>query len=410
MNDFIIVNEKNPMSENGYRNGVSKNGHSNGSIKADKVNSANGNGAIEIERPVVIASPRPAAAPKEQRAQLSGVGVVGLGYWGPNWVRNLHQSQAAKRIVACDLDQKRRTHVSELYSDLETTSRFEDLLNDDEIEGIVVATPVGTHYAMAKRALEAGKSVLVEKPLATSSEEASDLVKTAREKKLTLMVGHTFEYSAPVLKMHDIIASGEIGDVFYISSVRANLGLFQRDVNVTWDLATHDISIILNLMGGREPEAVSCQGESHYGHGVEDVAMLTLRFERNVIAFIHVSWLDPDKIRRTTVVGSRKMLVYDDTAPQEKIRIYDKGVTAQKYYDTFGEFQFSYRYGDIQIPRIEEKEPLFCECEHFVKCIKNGETPNTDGVNGARVVNVLEAANYSLRRGGLMVPLGAALR
>jgi predicted dehydrogenase len=407
MNDFIIINEKTPMTENGHRNGVSKNGHSNGSTN---VNGANGNGAIELERPIVIANPRAGAAVKDRRAQLSGVGVVGLGYWGPNWVRNLHQSQAARRLVACDLDQKRRTHVSQLYPDLETTSRFEDLVNDDEIEGIVVATPVGTHYAMAKRALEAGKSVLVEKPLATSSEEATDLVKTAREKNLVLMVGHTFEYSAPVLKMHDIIASGEIGDVFYISSVRANLGLFQRDVNVTWDLATHDISIILNLMGGREPEAVSCQGESHYGHGVEDVAMLTLRFERNVIAFIHVSWLDPDKIRRTTVVGSRKMLVYDDTAPQEKIRIYDKGVTAQKYYDTFGEFQFSYRYGDIQIPRIEEKEPLFSECEHFVKCIKNRQTPNTDGVNGARVVNVLEAANYSLRRGGLMVPLGAALR
>ena len=376
----------------------------------EKVNGANGKSAIELERPIAIVNPRPAAAVKEQRAQLRGVGVVGLGYWGPNWVRNLHQSQAARRIVACDLDQKRRTHVSQLYSDLETTSHFEDLLNDDDIEGIVVATPVGTHYGMAKRALEAGKSVLVEKPMATSNEEANDLVKTAREKNLILMVGHTFEYSAPVLKMHDIIASGELGDVFYISSVRANLGLFQRDVNVTWDLATHDISIILNLMGGHEPEAVSCQGESHYGQGVEDVAMITLRFERNVIAFIHVSWLDPDKIRRTTVVGSRKMLVYDDTAPQEKIRIYDKGVTAQKYYDTFGEFQFSYRYGDIQIPRIEEKEPLFCECEHFVNCIKSGETPNTDGVNGARVVSVLEAANYSLRRGGLMVPLGAALR
>ena len=415
MNDFILINEKRPMSENGYHNGVSKNGHSNGSVKVEHVNGvnpngANGNGAIEIVRPAPIVTPRPTAAVKEQRSQLRGVGIVGLGYWGPNWVRNLHQSQAARRIVACDLDQKRRAHVSQLYSDLETTSHYDDLLNDDEIEGIVVATPVGTHYAMAKRALEAGKSVLVEKPLATSNDEANDLVKTAREKKLILMVGHTFEYSAPVQKMHDIIASGELGDVFYISSVRANLGLFQRDVNVTWDLATHDISIILNLMGGREPEAVSCQGESHYGHGVEDVAMLTLRFERNMIAFIHVSWLDPDKIRRTTVVGSRKMLVYDDTAPQEKIRIYDKGVTAQKYYDTFGEFQFSYRYGDIQIPRIEEKEPLFCECEHFVKCIKSGETPNTDGVNGARVVSVLEAANYSLRRGGLMVPLGAALR
>jgi predicted dehydrogenase len=409
MNDFIMINEKSRL-ENGYRNGVSKNGHANGLPKAENVNGANGKSAIELERPIAVVNPRPAAAVKEQRAQLRGIGVVGLGYWGPNWVRNLHQSQAARRIIACDLDQKRRSHVSQLYSDLETTSHFEELLNDDDVEGIVVATPVGTHYAMAKRALEAGKSVLVEKPMATSNEEANDLVKTAREKNLVLMVGHTFEYSAPVLKMHDIIASGELGDVFYISSVRANLGLFQRDVNVTWDLATHDISIILNLMGGREPEAVSCQGESHYGHGVEDVAMLTLRFERNVIAFIHVSWLDPDKIRRTTVVGSRKMLVYDDTAPQEKIRIYDKGVTAQKYYDTFGEFQFSYRYGDIQIPRIEEKEPLFCECEHFVNCIKSGQTPNTDGVNGARVVNVLEAANYSLRRGGLMVPLGAALR
>jgi predicted dehydrogenase len=409
MNDFIMINEKTVM-ENGYRNGVSKNGHANGLPKVENVNGANGKSAIELERPIAAVNPRPAAAVKEQRAQLRGIGVVGLGYWGPNWVRNLHQSQAARRIIACDLDQKRRLHVSQLYSDLETTSRFEDLLNDDDVEGIVVATPVGTHYGMAKRALEAGKSVLVEKPMATSNEEANDLVKTAREKNLILMVGHTFEYSAPVLKMHDIIASGELGEVFYISSVRANLGLFQRDVNVTWDLATHDISIILNLMNGHEPEAVSCQGESHYGHGVEDVAMLTLRFERNVIAFIHVSWLDPDKIRRTTVVGSRKMLVYDDTAPQEKIRIYDKGVTAQKYYDTFGEFQFSYRYGDIQIPRIEEKEPLFCECEHFVNCIKSGQTPNTDGVNGARVVSVLEAANYSLRRGGLMVPLGAALR
>src|SRR5258708_26227690 len=408
MNDFIMINEKRPTMENGYHNGVSKNGHSNGSLKVDKVNGANGNGAIEIERPIPVVNARPIVAVKEQRAQLRGVGVVGLGYWGATWVRNLHQSQAARRIVACDLDQKRRSHVSALFSDLETTSHFEDLLNDDDIEGIVVATTVGTHYAMAKRALEAGKSVLVEKPMATSTEEANDLVKTAREKKLVLMVGHTFEYSAPVLKMHDIIASGESGDVFYISSGRTTLGLFQRDVNVTWDLATHDISIILNLMGGREPQPVSCQGESHYGHGVEDVAMLTLRFERNIIAFIHVSWLDPDKIRRTTVVGSRKMLVYDDTAPQEKIRIYDKGVTAQKNYDTLGEFQFSYRYGDIQIPRIEEKEPLYSECEHFVNCMKNGETPKPDGVNGARVVNVLEAANYSLRRGGLMVPLGAA--
>ena len=377
---------------------VTKNGHHNALLKVQLVRQ-NGHLNVLVKEPV-----------KEQNQPLRGVGVVGLGYWGPNWVRNFQQGHWARRVVACDLDQKRREHVAQLYSDLETTNRFEDLLSDPDIEGIVVATPVKMHYMMASRALEANKSVLVEKPLATSSQEAEELMKLAQERGKILMVGHTFEYSAPVLKMREIISSGELGDVFYVSSVRANLGLFQRDVNVTWDLATHDISIILNLMGGRMPEAVSCQGESHYGNGVEDVAMLTLRFERNVIAFIHVSWLDPDKIRRTTVVGSRKMLVYDDTTTQEKIRIYDKGVTAQRYYDTFGDFQFSYRYGDIQIPRIEEPEPLRSECEHFVKCIKTGATPTTDGANGLRVVSVLEAANWSLRRGGLMVPLGKALR
>lgn len=334
--------------------------------------------------------------------------VVGLGYWGPNWIRNMFQSKSAQRVVACDLDAKRRAHISQLYSGVETTTNFQDVLEDPDIEGIVIATPVSTHFAMARRALEADKSVLVEKPLATSSAEASILVNIARERGKTLMVGHTFEYSSPVLKIRDLITSGELGEIFYISSVRANLGLFQKDVNVAWDLATHDISIILMMMGGRMPETVSCQGESHYNKNVEDVALLTLKFSRNVIAFIHVSWLDPDKIRRTTIVGSRKMLVYDDTAPQEKIRIYDKGVTAQPYYDTFGDFQFSYRYGDIQIPRIEEKEPLGQECEHFVNCIRSGETPRTDGLSGLRVVSVLEAASKSLRNGGQMVALAGS--
>jgi predicted dehydrogenase len=219
-----------------------------------------------------------------------------------------------------------------------------------------------------------------------------------------LMVGHIFEYSAPVIKVRDFIESGELGEIFYISSIRANLGLFQPDVNVAWDLASHDISIILMLMGGLMPEAVSCQGQGHYRRGVEDVAMLTLRFPRNVIAFIHVSWLDPNKIRRTTIVGSRKMLVYDDTALQEKIRIYDKGVDVHPYYDTYGEFQLAYRYGDITIPRIKESEPLKIECEHFVDCIINGRTPRTDGLSGLRVVSVLEAASTSLKNGGATVP------
>jgi predicted dehydrogenase len=207
-----------------------------------------------------------------------------------------------------------------------------------------------------------------------------------------------------VLKIHEVISAGELGEVFYVSSIRANLGLFQHDVNVVWDLATHDISIILMIMG-RMPEAVSCQGQSHYRDGVEDVALLAMHFADNVIAFVHVSWLDPNKIRRTTIVGSRKMLVYDDTAPQEKIRIYDKGVDVQRYYDTFGDFQFSYRYGDIQIPRIEEAEPLKAECEHFADCILNGTSPRTDGLSGARVVSVLHAANLSLKDSGRKIPI-----
>lgn len=331
---------------------------------------------------------------------LRAIAVVGLGYWGPNWVRNLYQLRCSKRLIACDLDRSRRDHMRSLYPGVELSERFEQLLADPEVEGVIIAAPVSTHYPMARQALEADKSVLVEKPLAMSRAEAAHLVRLARERGRVLMVGHTFEYSAPVLKAREIIASGDLGEIFYISSVRANLGLFQRDVNVAWDLATHDISIILMLMGGRLPTAVSCQGQSHYQSNVEDVAMLTLHFAGNVIAFVNVSWLDPNKIRRTTIVGSRKMLVYDDTATQEKIRIYDKGVTVNRYYDNFGEFQFSYRYGDIQIPRIDESEPLRDECAHFAECIRTGATPKTDGLNGLRVVSVLEAANLSLRRGG----------
>jgi predicted dehydrogenase len=333
---------------------------------------------------------------------LRGLAVIGLGYWGPNWVRNLSQSGCCRRIICCDLDSGRREHVQKLYPGVEATDRVDEVLEDSDIEGVIVATPVRTHYLLAHRALMAGKSVLVEKPLAMSCKEAAVLTRIARERERILMVGHTFEYSAPILRTHEIISSGELGDIFYISSVRANLGLFQRDINVVWDLATHDVSIILRLLG-RVPETVSCQGQSHYRADIEDVAMVTLCFSANVIAFIHVSWLDPNKIRRTTIAGSKKMLVYDDTALQEKIRIYDKGVKVMPYYDTFGEFQLAYQYGDILIPRIEEVEPLKVECEHFVDCIRTGQLPSTDGVNGTRVVSVLEAAERSLRNSGTPV-------
>lgn len=334
-----------------------------------------------------------------QPSRLKAMAVVGLGYWGPNWVRVINQLQRANRIVCCDMSAPRREQIAKLYPDVQTVASIEEVLADPEVEAAIVATPVATHYEMAQRFLAAGKSVLVEKPLAMSIKQANDLVRLSREHDRTLMVGHTFEYSSPVLKARELIDSGELGDILYISSVRANLGLFQRDINVAWDLATHDISIILMLLG-QMPESVSCQGQSHYRNNVEDVALLTLHFPGGVIAFIHVSWLDPNKIRRATIVGSRKMVVYDDTALQEKIRVYDKGVTVQRHYDTYGEFQLSYRYGDIQIPRIEESEPLKIECEHFLDSIQNKTAPKTDGLSGLRVVSILEAADISLNNGG----------
>jgi predicted dehydrogenase len=364
-----------------------------------KLEIVNHNGAL-VSPAVPAVSNGAGVAPKP----LRGIAVVGLGYWGPNWIRNFYSLQCAHRLVACDLNAERLSHVQKLYPSLETSQSFDAVLKDPDIEGVVIATPVSTHYRLAKQCLEADKAVVVEKPMATSHTEAADLVRLARLRDRVLMAGHTFEYSAPVIKLRELVSSGEIGEVLYISSVRANLGLFQHDVNVAWDLATHDISIILMLLG-QMPESVSCQGQSHFRRDVEDVALITLHLPRNVIAFIHVSWLDPNKIRRTTIVGSRRMLVYDDTALQEKIRIYDRGVTVQPYYDNYGEFQYAYRYGDIHIPRIEEVEPIKLECEHFVDCIRHNLTPATDGLNGLRVVSVLEAAQKSLRNGGVAIPL-----
>lgn len=340
------------------------------------------------------------------RHQMRGIAIVGLGYWGPNWVRNFSQIPGIERVVCCDFSRPRLDHIKSRYPSVMITDQLDRVLDDPRVDAVIVATPVNTHFEIASRCLKAGKSTLVEKPLATSGVEAEQLIRLADERGLTLMSGHTFEYSAPVIKIRELIDSGELGDIFYISSVRANLGLFRSDVNVAWDLATHDISIILMLLG-EMPLEVSCQGESHYHEHIEDVALLTLRFANKVIAYVHVSWLDPNKIRRTTIVGSRKMLVYDDTALQEKVRVYDKGVTKHPYYDTYGDFQLSYRYGDVNIPRIDDPEPLKMECDHFVDCVKTGVSPNSDGLSGLRVVKVLEAADRSLKNNGRPMPVTA---
>lgn len=331
------------------------------------------------------------------------IAVIGCGYWGPNLIRNFIQSNKVKQVVCCDLDQKRLDRMKGLYPSVEIVKEYKDLLESPDLDAAVIATPVKTHHPIAKDFLSHGKHVLVEKPFTHSYETAMDLIKLAEEKKKVLMVDHTFEYTAAVNKIKEIIGNGELGKVLYISCIRVNLGLFQPDINVVWDLAPHDISTILYIMG-ETPVSVNCQGKAHFHSEIEDVATTTLNFKDGVIAFIHSSWLDPNKIRRTTIVGTRRMLVYDDIEPQEKIKIYDKGVEVPPYYDTYADFHFSYRYGDIHSPRIDDYEPLRKECDHFVECIKRELSPLSDGYSGLRVVSILEAANKSLKQQGKAVP------
>ncbi|OGQ10219.1 MAG: oxidoreductase [Deltaproteobacteria bacterium RBG_19FT_COMBO_46_12] len=330
--------------------------------------------------------------------------VIGCGYWGPNLVRNFVQSNKVRELICCDLDQKRLNRMKTLYPSVEVISDYKELLRAPDLDAAVIATSVKFHHPIAKDFLLHGKHVFIEKPLTHSYETALELVKLAEEKNKVLMVGHTFEYTAAVNKIREIVESGELGKLFYISCIRVNLGLIQPDINVVWDLAPHDISTIIYIIG-ETPISVNSQGQAHFKPAIEDVATTTLNFKNGLIAFIHNSWLDPNKIRRTTIVGSRRMLVYDDIEPQEKIKIYDKGVAVPPYYDTFAEFQFSYRYGDIHSPRIEDYEPLKKECDHFLTCIQKGISPLSDGYSGLRVVSILEAANKSIKLSGKSVPI-----
>jgi len=293
-----------------------------------------------------------------------------------------------------------------LYPELATTHEFDELLNDQQLDAVVIATPVRFHYSMAKAALNAGKHVFIEKPMARTEAEAAELVSLAERQGLVLMVGHTFLFSPAVRRMKEIIAAGDIGEVQYISARRLNLGLFQKDINVAWDLAPHDISILLHLLD-ELPLSVSCQGSSHVTRGIEDVTMMHLSFRKNRCAFIHNSWLDPKKVRQMTVVGSQRMIVYDDTEPLEKLKIYDARVEVPPHYDTFAEFTYSYHYGDSYVPYIKQDEPLKLECQHFLECIAEGAVPITNGRLGLEVVKILEASSESLRQHGASVNLGA---
>jgi len=310
--------------------------------------------------------------------------------------------QGADVKVCADITERRLQHMKGLYPSIEVTSDYMEIVKDSSIDAVVVSTPVSSHFEIAKAALDAGKHVFVEKPLTRTVEEGVTLVELAEKKKQTLMVGHTFVFTAAVNKIKELIGSGELGDIYYISTSRVNLGIFQDDINVVWDLAPHDISIMNFILNSR-PESVTSIGHSYIRPGIEDVAFVTMRYPGDKLANIHVSWLNPSKIRKTTVVGSKKMLVYDDVSSLEKIRIYDKGVTVQPHYDTFGEFQLSYRYGDISIPRLDDAEPLKTECQHFIDCIESGVCSKSSGRDGLEVLLALDAADRSIKKNGMEV-------
>jgi predicted dehydrogenase len=304
----------------------------------------------------------------------------------------------------CDLNQARLSHLKTLYPEVVGTRDYQHLLQGMAVDAVVIATAVRMHHPMARAALQAGKHVFIEKPMASSTAECEELVALAKAKGLVLMIGHTFLFSPVVRKIKEIIDRGDIGDIRYICARRLNLGLFQKDINVTWDLAPHDISIILSIIG-EQPETVNCQGTAHVTPGIEDVTSLCLTFRNQRTAIIQSSWLDPRKVREMTIVGSKKMIVYDDVQSLEKVRIFDARVERPPHYDTFGEFQYAYHYGDIHIPYIKQEEPLKTECQHFLDSIKAGTAPLTDGEQGLEMIRILEASSASLKLGGAPVTL-----
>ena len=330
------------------------------------------------------------------------VGVIGCGYWGPNLVRNFKALTSCRLKAICDVNESRLRHLRTLYSDIDAHTDTATLINDPDVHALAIATPVAYHYNLAKASLLAGKHTLVEKPLAASSAECEELIEIAEQKGVVLMSGHTFLYSSSVRKICDIINAGDIGDIRYINSRRLNLGLFQKDINVVWDLAPHDISIILHILG-ELPLTLNCQGNAHVTSGVEDVTNLSLSFRNKKFATIQSSWLEPRKVREMTIVGTRRMIVYDDLQPLEKIRIYDVRVDRPPHYDTFAEFHYSYHYGDSYIPHIQQEEPLKVECQHFIDCIESGMEPTTGGRSGLELVTLLEAATASLKANGAPV-------
>ncbi|HEV7698681.1 MAG TPA: Gfo/Idh/MocA family oxidoreductase [Pyrinomonadaceae bacterium] len=329
------------------------------------------------------------------------VAVIGAGYWGPNLIRNFLSLDEVDGVVACDVDETRLARMRKAFYGIETSASANEAIDRPDVDIVVIATPVSTHYELAKRALTAGKHCFIEKPMTASSREAEELIELADTKNLKLFVDHTFIYTGAVRKMKEMITSDRLGELYYFDSVRVNLGLFQHDVNVIWDLAPHDLSIADYLLEKR-PLAVSAVGTCHVGNGLEDIAYLTLQFENNLIAHFHVNWLAPMKIRRTLIGGTKSMIVYDDTEASEKVKVYNKGIdvtTREGVYDTL----VQYRTGDMLSPKLDQTEALAEATRHFIDCILNDKTPITDGLAGLNVVRVLEASGESISGGGRFI-------
>ena len=325
------------------------------------------------------------------------VGVIGCGYWGPNLIRNLLKVPGCRVVAIADERSDRLQAVRHLSGQIKATTETRELVESDSIDAIVIATPISTHFDLAKACLEAGKHVLIEKPLTRTSAQARELIRLARERRRVLMVDHTFIYSGPVRKLQEIIDSGELGDIYYYDSVRLNLGLFQPDVNVLWDLAPHDFSILTYLLD-KTPIRVTASGSSPVawnGWKRESIVYVTMEFEDRMIAHFHVNWLSPAKLRRTLIGGSRKMVIYDHLDEENQIKVFDKGVEVRSDGDRYKAL-VQYRMGDILVPKVDQTEALETVCKHFIHCVKTGETPITDGYAGLRVVELLEAAERSL--------------
>jgi len=332
------------------------------------------------------------------------VGVIGYGYWGPNLVRNFMEAPGSTVITVCDLQPERLRLLKVRYPTITTATDCCDLLADPSIDAIVVATPVSSHFELGMAALKAGKHVLIEKPLAANSEQAMQLIDEAAKRKRVLMVDHTFVYTSAVRKIRELITSNALGEIYYYDAVRVNLGLFQHDVNVIWDLAIHDLSIMDYVLPNKAT-AVSATGISHIPGQPENVAYITLFFENPQIGHVHVNWLTPVKVRHTLIGGSEKMILYDDLEPSEKVKIYDKGITVSQSPEAVYEMLVSYRSGDMWAPRLDATEALQTEAQHFIDCIENDKEPETNGEAGLRLVKIVEAAEQSLRARGQLVEI-----